>query len=64
MDNPSSTVRKAVCVGDYISLAATAPQDMGPTALEQARREYAADKRLALERRRARMMAEEGAARA
>ena len=27
MDNPSSTVRKAVCVGDYISLAATAPQE-------------------------------------
>ena len=49
---------------DYAREAATAPQDMGPTALEQARREYAADKRLALERRRARMMAEEGAARA
>ena len=39
--------------------AAVAPQDMGPTALEQARREYAADKRMALERRRQRMLAEE-----
>ena len=44
---------------DDLHEAAVAPQDMGPTALDQARREYAVDKRMALERRRQRMLAEE-----
>jgi hypothetical protein len=39
---------------------AVAPEHMNTKALEQARREYVADKRVAMERRRQRMMAEEG----
>ena len=56
--------KRHVAMTDELSRApethSVPPEYMSEGALERARREYAADKRLAFERRRQRMLVEEG----